>query len=305
MNPKQTKNVAASVRQRLFNRAKERGEDFQYALTRFAAERLLYRLSQSHHAGQFVLKGASLFIVWGGSSHRPTMDVDFLGMKAADPEHLRLIFVEICSVPCEEDGLRFSTESIQTAEIREDKAYGGVRVTLLAYLEQARISIQVDVGFGDAITPDAKMASYPTMLDLPAPELPIYPKETVVAEKCESMVALGMTNSRMRDFYDLRVMMSWFEFSGSLVKEAIRRTFERRRTELPKSVPVALTPTFFEDPLKQTQWKSFLAKGVLTDAKPELQEVIREIAAFLMPPIEALQAKRSFDLTWNPGGPWK
>lgn len=207
-------NVAASVRQRLLDLSRERGEDFQLILTWYAAERFLYRLALSKHSNQFILKGAMLLNVWMDRSHRPTRDLDFAGYGEGSPERLVNLFHEICQVEVEEDGLQYEAESIQVNEIRENQEYQGKRVRLVAYLETARIPVQIDIGFGDVVTPDAEEISYPTLLDSPAPRILVYPPETVVSEKLQAMVALGILNSRMKDFYDLRIISKQLTFDG-------------------------------------------------------------------------------------------
>jgi predicted nucleotidyltransferase component of viral defense system len=235
------RDVAASVRQRLLNLARERGEDFGLVLTHYALERVMYRLSVSGHREQFVLKGAMLFALWGGDPHRPTRDLDLLGHGTIDTQRLEQIFREVISVEVEKDGLEFLTETVRGARIREDEEYEGVRVQLEARLATARIKVQIDVGFGDVMTPAPQEIEYPVLLDFPAPRLRTYPRETVVAEKFEALVKLGIANSRMKDFYDLWVMARDFEFEGALLSQAIKATFERRGTALPTDVPLALS----------------------------------------------------------------
>ena len=225
MTPPRQGNMAASVRQRLLNLARERRENFDYLLTRFGLERFLYRLANSPFRDRFILKGAMFFLLWGMDEHRPTRDADFLGFGENDAENLVAIFQDVCRVAVEDDGLIFDPASVQAAAIREEMEYGGIRVTLPAILDRARISLQFDVGFGDAVTPLAEEVDYPTLLDLPAPHLRIYPKETVIAEKFQAMVHLGIANSRMKDFYDIWVMARSFDFDGSVLKTAIERTF--------------------------------------------------------------------------------
>lgn len=212
------KNTAASLRAKLKNKAKEKGVEFQNLLVRFGNERLLYRLSRSAYQNSFLLKGAALFAVWTGEPHRPTKDMDLLAFGENDIQALENIFGEICALEGE-DGLAFLPESIKGAEIRADKIYQGVRLTLLAHLDGARIPLQVDVGFGDAVTPDAEIETIDTILDLPKPKLKIYPKETVIAEKFEAMVKLGIGNSRMKDFWDIRFLIKEFSFDGALLQK--------------------------------------------------------------------------------------
>lgn len=207
-----TKDMGASVRARLLQLAKQRGEDFQLVLTRYASERLLYRLSQSEYKNQFVLKGASLFTLWKGQPHRATRDIDLLGFGDPSEDHINSVFSAVLSAESVDDGILIDLDSMTVGPIRVDLAYGGVRVTLNAYVSKAKIRIQVDVGFGDVVTPDAESMEFPTLLDFPAPRLRAYPRETVVAEKLEAMVKLGMANSRMKDFYDIVFLSESFAF---------------------------------------------------------------------------------------------
>lgn len=280
------KTSAASVRQRLLNHAKKSGENFNLLLIRFANERWLYRLSVSDYKDRFLLKGASLFTLWFNVPHRPTRDIDLLGFGSKEIADVEKIFREICDIESA-DGLVFKSEMVKGTEIKEGQEYQGVRVTFLAFLGNARINLQVDVGFGDAVTPRAETAAFPTVLDFPAPELKAYPKETVVAEKFEAMVKLGMTNSRMKDFWDLQVMIGEFEFDSVTLQKAIRATFERRRSPLPKILPLALSEEFSSDPGKQTQWKAFLRKNNLDDTK-DLASVIDSLRKFFLPIIQTI-----------------
>jgi len=197
------KNLPASVRQRLLNLSRERGEDFNFTLTRYANERLLYRLARSPYRDQFVLKGAALFQVWSESLYRPTRDVDLLGFGDSTATGIGSVFHELCVLEVEPDGLRLLPDSVRAEEIRDQQEYGGLRVHLMADLDGAQIALQVDVGFGDAVTPGIEEADFPTLLDFPAPHLRTYPRETVIAEKFEAMVRLGIVNTRMKDFYDV------------------------------------------------------------------------------------------------------
>ena len=244
MSPERPRNLAASVRQRLLNRARERSEDFNYLLTRFANERLLFRLAESGHRDQFVLKGATLFEIWHGAVSRATRDVDLLGSGEPAVERMQATFRELCVLDVEPDGLQFLDESVRAERIRDRQAYGGVRVRLDADLDGARIAIQVDIGFGDAVTPGVVEAEFPTLLDFPAPRLRAYPRETVVAETFEAVVRLGIANTRMKDFFDLWAIATTFEFSGESLALALAATFQRRGTALPLAPPVGLRPEF-------------------------------------------------------------
>jgi predicted nucleotidyltransferase component of viral defense system len=296
--------TTASIRRRLYDLSRERGEDFQLILTWYAAERLLYRLSRSKHSKEFILKGAMLLNVWMDRSHRPTRDLDLSGQGDSSPERLISVFNEICQVEVEPDGLQFDPQSIQVTEIREIQEYRGQRIRLVANLGKARINVQVDIGFGDAVTPEASQITYPTLLDLPAPLILAYPVETVVAEKLQAMIALGMLNSRMKDFYDVRMISKQFRFEGPKLAEAIRVTFDRRRTDIPESIPTALSDEFAIDTEKTVQWKAFLKRSGLERIPVELPQIIDEIRVFLIPPLNAATRGLDFNFYWIKGGPW-
>ncbi|HTE55868.1 MAG TPA: nucleotidyl transferase AbiEii/AbiGii toxin family protein [Kofleriaceae bacterium] len=302
---REIRDLAASIRQRLLNLAKSRGEEFQATLTRYALERFLYRLASSSHREEFLLKGAMLFSVWTGRPHRPTWDVDFLGRGEPDIGRLESIFSEVCRLEVEDDGLRFEV-TVRGEPIREDQRYAGVRLHARARLGNARISIQMDVGFGDAVTPGPIDVEFPTLLGQPAPHLRAYPRETVVAEKVEILISLGMANSRSKDFYDLASLARVFEFDGRLLTRAIAATFERRGTSFPADEPIALTDEFAADAAKRAQWSSFLKKSRLTaEAAPRLGDVIAELRVFLLPPLTAARAGEALGQRWVPGGPWQ
>jgi len=297
------KNVAASVRQRLLNLAHEHKEDFQLVLSRYALERLLHRIGQSPHRDRFVVKGAMLFHLWTNQTYRPTRDIDFLTHGDHSVGHLEGIFRDVCNQAVADDGLVFAPDSVTGTVIKPDQEYQGVRVQLLATLERARIPVQIDIGGGDAITPGPQQIEYPSMLGFPTPVVSIYPRETVVAEKFQAMVMLGMANSRMKDFFDLWLLSTTFEFDGAILARAIQATFERRRTSLPDSIPIALSAEFHDDESKQKQWKAFISKGGLA-TPPPLSDLIEGLTSFLLPPVKAILAGQGFDNRWSPPGPW-
>ncbi len=274
--------VAQSVRQRLLNRSRETGEDYNLLLTRYAVERLLYRLSQSEHVDAFVLKGALLFTVWTGAMHRPTRDLDLLGFGEPSEDRLVGVFRSVCDQAVDDDGMSFDANSVTATPIRDEHAYAGIRLRLATKLGNARLNLQVDVGFGDVVTPEARTEAYPTLLDQPAPRLLVYSPESVIAEKLETMVSLGMANSRMKDFYDTWVLLQQFELDDTVLAAAIRATFERRRTAIPSSVPLALTGEFAGDPDKQRQWVGFLTRSGLPHTH-ELAAVVHTIRDRLLP----------------------
>jgi len=298
------KNVAASVRQRLMNSAKDSGRPFQEVLQYFAMERFLYRLSQSPHAERFILKGALLFNLWGAPSSRPTRDIDLLGRLNNSVDALVPVFRDVGQLAVEADGLVFAVETVAGQPIKEEADYSGVRVTFQASLENARVPMQIDIGFGDTVVPEASFADYPTILDHAQPRLRIYPKETVVAEKFEAMVKLGQLNSRLKDFFDLWLLSRQFEFDGRLLSEAISRTFENRRTAM-SAVPIALTAAFANDSIKQTQWKGFMRKSRLEFAPATFPVVVEGLGHFLGPLAAALATGNDFVLSWSPSGKWQ
>lgn len=270
----------ASIRQRLLDRARARGEEFQLVLDRFAVERLLYRLSVSPHRDQFLLKGALLFALWFDAPHRPTRDADLLGFGPADGARLHAVIAELCAIDSD-DGLRFELGSIQIEPIREEAAYEGLRARLVAFLGGARCHVQWDVGFGDAVTPGPQDMDYPVMLDeFPPPRLRVYPRETVFAEKLEAIATLGIANSRMKDYFDLLALMREQAMAPATLAEAIRATFQRRGTAPPEGVPFGLTDAFATDAQKQSQWAAFLRRNRL--AAPALDAVVAELRAFFI-----------------------
>lgn len=272
-------NIPASVFARLKNWAKANGQDLQYVLFRYANERILYRLSISSERQGFVLKGATLFLAWNGRSHRVTRDIDLLGYGDPAPERLAELFRQVAKVPCSEDGIFFDPTSIQVSPIREEMEYGGVRVTMRARLDRADLPVQIDVGFGDVVRPVE--TALPTILPLPTPQLRAYPPEVVVAEKLEAMVRLGRENTRLKDFYDVWLLLRTVPFDERL-QQAIEATFARRGTTTSSILPDALSDAFAEDPVKVAQWAAFLRRA-MTDEKPRLGEVIMVIRGALWP----------------------
>lgn len=283
--------VGASIRARLLNKAKMAGADFNLMLTRYALERLLYRLGASPEAERFLLKGALLFDLWFDVPHRPTRDADLLGFGPAEPSRLLSVFRGLCAMVVEpDDGLRFQAETVRAVEIRMADRYGGIRVTLTAVLAHARCPVQVDVGFGDAVTPGPETVHYPTLLpDLPKPQLRAYPRETVVAEKLEALVVLGIANSRLKDYFDLWILASQTDFDPEILTGAIRATFARRRTPIPEEIPFGLSEAFAQDRQKQIQWQAFLARHALA-AQP-LSDVLEQLRSFLMPLLQAARVQ--------------
>jgi len=279
---------ADSIRTRLLNRARERGEDYNLLLTRYALERWLYRLSLSQHSLQFILKGAMLFALWYDIPHRPTRDADFLGVGPADAESLRTALQAVCGIECD-DGMNFQPDSVVVTEIRKEANYDGLRVTLMGLLGTARCPVQMDVGFGDAVTPKPEQAAYPVLLpELPGPQLAVYPRTTVIAEKLEAIVSLGMRNSRMKDYFDLYVLLTDDTVDLSLLAQAIANTCQRRDTALPAELPLGLDDAFALDLSKQAQWNGFARKNKLSP--PSLPTVISVIRTALERPMQEARA---------------
>lgn len=267
----------ASVRARLKQRADAEKIPFDLALTRFGLERLLYRLSVSRHADDFILKGALLLALWYDSPTRPTRDADFLGFGLDDADSVRAVFEQLCAVPAN-DGLIFDATSVNAVPIRENADYGGIRVTMRAELAGARIALHIDIGYGDAVTPEAMKADYPVLLDdLPAPRLRVYAKHTMIAEKLQALTVLGLANSRMKDYFDLWLLLRDDAVDAGRLRAAIRATFARRSTPVPKEFPIGLRDEFAADPAKQTQWLGFVTRNRLQ--APSLAEVVVAVRA--------------------------
>ena len=242
--------------------------------------------------------------VWAAPESRPTRDIDLLGFVQNNMDHLVAIVRETCDVDVDDDGLNFDTSSVAGERIKEDADYEGVRIRFTGFLGNARIPMQLDIGFGDAVFPAAQELSYPTILDFPAPRLHMYPRETVVAEKLEAMVFLGSVNSRMKDFYDIWLLARQFDFTGTDLAESIARTFDRRGTRLDAN-PIALTAAFTNAETTRRQWAAFIRRTNLGDAPATIEEIREPIREFVLPVVSALVEKRAFTGRWRAGGPWR
>lgn len=298
-----TRNIGASVRDRLLNKARAEKLDYNLLLTRYALERMLYRLSISDQRDQFLLKGALLFDLWFDVPHRPTHDADFLGFGSADISHVEEIFRSISRIEVE-DGIAFQPDSVKAAEIRKEANYAGVRITLMGLLDSARCPVQIDVGFGDAVVPGPEDVSYPIILTgMPEPQIRAYPRYTVVAEKLEALTSLGMLNSRMKDFFDLWVLAKHSDFDGTVLTRAVAATFERRQTAIPQGLPIGLSDEFINDAQKEKQWLAFLRKNALNPMP--LAVVIADLREFLLPVLSSISARASYDMAWRSGDGWR
>ncbi|MBU0482838.1 MAG: nucleotidyl transferase AbiEii/AbiGii toxin family protein [Proteobacteria bacterium] len=305
MSVREKENRGHSVFQRLLNLAKAEKTDFNMLLVRYGVERLLYRLSISSYSRRFILKGASLFLVWRGQNFRVTRDVDLLCFGTQDLDHMEELFRGVCGLECPEDGVLFSPETVKLSIIRGDQEYSGLRITLNGSLHGARIPVQVDVGFGDVVTPNPEPIRFPTLLDGPAPEMLAYPRHTMVAEKLEALVRLGIASSRMKDIYDLSLLSKLFVFEGGILLDAVIKTFNRRKTDFPDGAPMALSEMFAKDRIKKEQWNAFIRKANPEMAQNDLQKAVTEVTVFLLPILESARRGCSFDKTWEPGGAWR
>ena len=291
-------NLSASILARLLTLAKLRGAAYSVLLNRFALERLLLRLSTSPHAHRFLLKGALLFALWYDDPHRPTRDADLLGFGPDDDANLADTFCDIAAMDMG-DGIVFDPASVKADAIREDNTYGGTRITLVARIGSARCALQIDVGFGDVVTPAPQTVAYPTLLKgFEAPTLRVYPVYTVIAEKYHAMVMLGQANSRMKDFYDLAVIARRTALDGTTLAAALAATFARRQTALPSERPLALTRQFSDDPAKQRQWQAFLSKNRITAGG--LADTVALLNLLLWPPTEVATAQGQVATAWHP-----
>jgi hypothetical protein len=271
---------------------------------RYGVERLLYRMSRSPHADAFVLKGAMLFAIWADKPHRPTQDLDLLGFGSPSTERLARVFREICTTAVEADGLAFDPISVIARPIRADSVYDGIRLNVMATLGKARIPMQVDVGFGDSITPEPRRMAFGPLLDLPAPIVRTYPPETVIAEKLEAMLVLGLPNSRMKDYFDLWTLCRTMDFDGTILASAVTETIKRRRTTLPDGTPTGISESFGTDARKQAQWAAFLRKMGMAGG-PDLPTVVAQLHEFLMPLVSAARSGKAAHDRWTAGGPWR
>lgn len=301
MNPKPVKNISASIRQRLLNKAKAHNRPFNEVLQYFAMERFLYRLSKSVHADKFILKGALMLRVWQSPEARPTMDIDMLGRTSNLDADIVAQLNDILSVDVELDGLIFDTSTIRTQRIAADADYEGIRVKFTGELDSARVNMRIDIGFGDVVVPGPDLSDFPTVLDLPAPRLLCYSRESAVAEKFDAMFKLGELNSRMKDFYDIRLLSRHFDFDGDVLAEAIRRTLGKRETSLSSDV-APFSDGFAE--MKQAQWSAFRRRLGQEQTPASFTEVVGSVRDFLLPIVTIVRSGSPSGLKWTAPGPW-
>ena len=286
------RNLAASVRARLLNKAKKDGVNFQRLLVRYALERLLYRLSISPEKDHFLLKGALLFDLWYDVPLRPTRDIDLLGFGLAEIPHLVAVFEAICLLEVD-DGISFDPKSLKAEDIRKESNYSGTRLTLTGVIDNAKCPVQIDIGFGDAVTPAPELAIYPVMFDdMPAPSLRVYPRYTVVAEKLEAIITLGMVNTRMKDYFDLWVILRDTPLDQKILSQAVVATVTNRRTKMPNGFPVGLSEQFGADTQKIIQWNAFVNRNNLrAESLGDTVRYLRDALAVIFQGINGLSRK--------------
>ncbi|MFH1068708.1 MAG: nucleotidyl transferase AbiEii/AbiGii toxin family protein [Candidatus Glassbacteria bacterium] len=299
------KAVEQSVLDRLLNLARKNREDYNLVLTRYGIERLLYRLSLTKHSDRFALKGAMLFMLWMNRNYRPTRDIDLLGFGKIDQQVLSEIFREVCLVKTVDDGVVFNADYIRVEEIREGEIYQGLRVKIRGNIGNTRLAMQIDVGIGDVIVPEPTEEIFPTLLDFPAPRIHVYSRESVVAEKLDAIIVLGLLNSRMKDYFDLWTLASNFEFKAETLTEAIRATLYKRGRKLPESLPSGLKEEFAADSSKLTQWKAFIERAVPERPNLELADVLITLRDFFETPLRTLTGDSHSNMYWPPAGPWQ
>ena len=300
------RDFATSVRARLYNKSKESGVDFQLLLARYAGERFLYRLGLSSFRDRCILKGATLLVVWMEEPHRGTRDIDLLALSSNDDTFVQEIIETVCAVACPEDGVTFDLDSVRISSIRGGQVFQGRRAKMICRLGKARIPVQIDFGFGDAVTPAPHAMSMSTLIKgIPAPVVRVYPMVTSLAEKFDAMVNLGKRNSRMKDFYDVWALTGAFAFGGKVLREAIHNCFEQRRTPVSGEMPAALTVAFYLDETLNTRWRDYRYDAALLFQPPESFAAIGERVRNFFGPVHAsIVADSLFDLYWPPGGPW-
>lgn len=303
MTREKGKNTAASVRARLLALAQSKGEDYQRILGRFAIERFLYRLGRSPYRDKFALKGATLFTLWTGQTHRPTKDLDLLGSASSAISEVEETIRAICEIP-EENGILFDSKSVEGTKIKEEDEYDGVRIKFQAELAGARIPMQIDIGFGDAVYPEPELASFPVLLPMEAPVIRAYPREASIAEKFHAMIVLDIRNSRMKDFYDIWFMANTWSFDMTSLRKAILASFERRGNPIPGGAPFALTDDFLNDPQKTKQWSAFVNRLDGGEKAPSLGEVGAALRAFLLPCISGDSPTKPRIVSWTPKRGW-
>ncbi|HOW43166.1 MAG TPA: nucleotidyl transferase AbiEii/AbiGii toxin family protein [Candidatus Omnitrophota bacterium] len=302
---KELKNIEASIKARLKNKAQETNRPFAEVMQYYGMERFLYRFSKSKYADKFILKGALLFAVWQIPDRRTTLDIDFLARFDNEVATIEKVMKDVCETSVDPDGLKFDSQTVKGVKIKEDADYEGVRVKFTGFLDRAEIPMQIDVGFGDIVYPKTKVIDYPVILDFPKPHLNGYPQESVISEKFEAMIKLGLLNSRMKDFYDIWLMTRQFEFKGASIASAIKKTFNNRKTDIPNDKPLFADEIYDEKSDRQTLWNAFVKKGDIQHAPETLSATAKEIERFLIEPVIAISENVAFDKTWTSPKGWE
>lgn len=299
------KNVPASVRTRLLVANDRIGREFEFTLRQYAGERFLYRLGISEHCDKFVLKGAMLLLVWGDAVARPTRDIDFSGYGSSQPEHVGSVIRDICSISCPEDGITFDCANLEFGIIRPEDEYDGLQARFKATLDGARIPMRMDIGFGDVINPPPSKSDYPVLIDVPTPNIRIYPRESVIAEKFNALATHRGRYNRHKDLYDIYGLASHFPFDGQCLANAMSATFAQRGTMVSKNLPPGLTPEFYADAVRGALWRKYLDRDSLSGMPRDFEEVGALILSFLVEPWNALAESGTFTGSWPEGGPWR
>jgi predicted nucleotidyltransferase component of viral defense system len=303
MTKRPLKNLAASVHQRLLNKAQESGLQFNGMLRLYAIERFIYRLSKTEDGKKCILKGAIMFMTWRTPVTRPTKDIDLLGRMSNEVENVASVMRKACIQEVEDDGMLFDPKSVHGSTIVADADSVGVRINLQGNLGNARIVLQIDVGFGDVAYPSPRIVEYPVILDFPAPRMKGYARESAIAEKFHAMVKRDFLNSRMKDFYDIWLLSEYFTFDGKTLSTAIKKVFNNRSTPITKK-PVCFSMEFMQDKTKIIQWNAFVRKSKLDNAPASFEEVAMKVVSFLEPVVQSLNLGKPFSKKWKTGGKW-
>jgi predicted nucleotidyltransferase component of viral defense system len=297
-------NYPASVKAKLLAYSRKNKLEHNQVLAQYAVERVLYRLTQTRHKDRFLLKGAMLFMIWEGALHRPTTDLDLLGFGETSVSNLEKVFQDVAKIEFAEDGIIFDPNSVEGAEIRAQEEYAGVRIIMRAGLGSSVIPVQIDVGFGDAVSPPPQEIPFPSLLGLPSAVIKAYQIETTISEKLHAIVKLGFANSRMKDYFDLFYISKTFSLSGDVLTSTIRATFDRRKDLIVVESPVGLTEDFAQDSSKAAAWKAFNTKMQRSAETAEFNKIVRQVADFILPAFKAALLGGEIPGTWSPPGPW-
>lgn len=288
---------AISVKDRLKKQAMEDGKTMQDKLVTFGLERAVYRISASLYADRFTLKGGIfLYALFDGEYARATIDIDLLAQHIShDTDEMKQVFKEIFAIECD-DALRFDLDTLEVINITEFKKYHGVHVSIMGYLDRTRVPVSIDIGFGDVIYPERVKIEFPVLLDMEVPEMYAYSIYSVIAEKFEAFVSLGLANGRYKDFYDIFVLADRYDLDGTDLMNAIVETFSYRGTAFDDIA--AFDPEFTEDETRQNRWKSFIKKKKAL-VQIDFEETIALVKKLLMPIVKAIQNTSVFDKNWD------